>query len=237
MPTPTYTITCLRKELIAADVYDVWFDTPEGFSFRGGQFVLFDIPLIDTPEDIQPRAFSVASAPTEKDLRFAIKLLPGGRASRWVEEVLKEGDQIIMKGPFGFFLLDQSPRDVAFIATSTGIAPFRSQLLEALAAGDKRRMDIVYGVRSEEDLFWKEELESLSRKHPNVHLHIALSSPSPAWTGHRGRVQIVAPQVIQDLAACTLYVCGNPEMTKEVKQIALTEWGMMKEQLHVEGYI
>jgi ferredoxin-NADP reductase len=40
-----------------------------------------------------------------------------------------------------------------------------------------------------------------------------------------------------DFSGKSLYVCGNPDMTTDVKKLALTEWGMDKKDLHVEGYI
>jgi hypothetical protein len=34
-----------------------------------------------------------------------------------------------------------------------------------------------------------------------------------------------------------LYACGNPDMTKEVKALAIGPWSMAKEKVHIEGYI
>ena len=41
---------------------------------------------------------------------------------------MKEGDEISCQGPFGDFILRPPMRDTIFIATGTGIAPFRSML-------------------------------------------------------------------------------------------------------------
>lgn len=235
---PTYAVACTAKKLIAHEVYEVSFTKPEGFAFRGGQFVLFDVPHPDDPANIQTRAFSLASAPDEDTLLFVIKLVAGGRASRWIEEKVEEGAEVVMKGPFGNFTLDRAaPHDYLFIATSTGVAPFRSQILEAAGAGDARRMDLVFGVRAESDLFWMDEMRRIAETYPSVFLHVALSSPSESWKGHRGRVQTLVPQIIADFSQKSVYVCGNPDMTKEVKQLALAEWGIDRKSLHVEGYI
>ncbi len=238
MPVPTYTVTCTRKALIARDTYEVAFEKPAGFTFKGGQFALFKVPLLSNPNDIQTRAYSLASAPDEPELMFVIKLKKGGRASEWMEKVVEPGLRVELQGPFGLFLLKGDPtRELLFIATGAGIAPFRSQILEATARGDTRRMDIILGVRSEEDVFWKEELERLSQRTPNVFTHIALSQPGETWTGHKGRVQTLVPLVAPDLSSRTVYICGNPDMTKELKTLALEQWGVPKEHLHVEGFI
>jgi len=238
MAIPVHTITCTRKEKIARDVYDIRFTKPDGFSFKPGQFVLFDVPLVDDPSDFQTRAFSMASTPAESEFIIVAKMKEGGRASRWIEEIIGVGSVVTMKGPFGNFLLDPTTdKEFLFIATSTGVAPFRSQIKHALEAGDARRMDLVFGVRSEEDMFWKEEFEQLSRQYENFFAHPALSGPSPDWKGHVGRVQTLVPLIVKDFFRRNVYVCGSPDMTKEVKQLCLEQWGVQKQDLHVEGYI
>ena len=252
MPTPTYTALCTAKKTLARDIVEFRLQKPAGFTFKAGQFVLFSLPLIENPADIQTRAFSIASAPYEDDLLFVAKLLKGGRASRFIEERLEPGVAVSMQGPFGLFTLRQSfvsaqddkgahddiaRRDILMVATSTGVAPFRGQILEAIHAGFTGNIDLLFTVRSEADIFWKEELESIAARHPNVKLHISLTDGSDEWTDHRGRVQTVLPQIAKDLTQRQLYVCGNPAMVKELRTLALTEWGMAKEDVHGEGYI
>jgi NAD(P)H-flavin reductase len=238
MPIPTHTIVCTRNALIARDVYEFALTKPAGFIFKPGQFVLFEVALLDNPADVQTRAFSIASTPEEEELIFVAKLVRNGRASAWIEKKLMKGSEVKMKGPFGNFLLDEtSDRELLFIATSTGIAPFRSQILAALKANSERRIDLIYGVRSEEDVFWAKEFEDVQKNNPHFFLHITLSAPSSSWKGYSGRVQGVVPHIIKDFSRKTLYACGSPEMTKDIKNRAMTEWGMDKRNVHVEGYI
>ncbi|TSC99703.1 MAG: phenol hydroxylase [Candidatus Peregrinibacteria bacterium Greene1014_49] len=101
MPVPSFTTTCLGNRIIARDVYEFLLQKPEGFSYKAGQFVLFDVPLMENPADIQTRAFSIASAPQEKELLFVAKMKEGGRASRWIAEALNAGSSVRLQGPFG----------------------------------------------------------------------------------------------------------------------------------------
>ncbi len=239
MVVPTFSVTCTENIQLTHDVFQLTFTKPDGFVFQAGQFILFDVPHPDNKDDIQARAYSIASTPDEKDLLFVIRLLPNGRMSRWIVEKLRPGTSTLsLKGPFGNFLLtpDTDTR-LLFLCTSTGNAPFRSQILHALATGDRRRMDLIYGVRSEEDLFWRAEFERLQAEHDNFSLHLALTRPSDAWAGHRGRVQTIAPQVVTDFSRTHVYLCGSPAMTKEVKDLCLNAWGMEKKHVHAEGYM
>jgi NAD(P)H-flavin reductase len=238
MPTPSYTLTCLSKKLIAKDVYELKFSKPEGLIWKPGQYLLFDIPLIENPTDIQTRAFSIASTAEEPELLFVIRLLPGGRASRWVEEVAKEGTEVRVQGPFGRLIIDPTLQTrYIFAGTSTGVAPFRTHIVSLLQAQNPSRVDLVFGVRTEADIFWKEEFEALAQKHPALFLHITLSQPSPEWQGHTGRIQSVLEKLIKEATGVKLYACGNPQMTLEVKKLALEQWGLQKMDVHVEGYI
>ncbi len=238
MPVPSYQLVCTGNKKIAHDVYEFRFRRPGEFTFRAGQFVLFDVALADDPLNIQTRAFSIASTPVEDDLLFVAKLKEGGRASAWIESRLKEGDIVRTQGPFGNFLINKdNPKDLLFICTSTGIGPFRSQIIDALEAGFNKQIDLVFGVRHQNELFWKEEFQALAQKYENFNLHIALSGENPEWDGHKGRVQTLVTMIVDDFSKKNVYVCGSPEMTKEMKRLALEEWKIEKADLHVEGYI
>lgn len=242
MVTPSYSVTCTKKNLIAPGVYEFAFPKPEGFTFKAGQFVLFDVPLLANPSDIQPRAYSIASAPSDAELLFVIKLLPGGRMSTYVEKELQVGTTMTFKGPFGLFTLkEDDSANMMLACTGAGIAPFRSMVMEALAKGDARSIDLLFVVRNEEDFFWLDCFRDLAAKHPQFTLHLSLTQPKAGWQGLTGRVQQAIPQVSKvvqkNMSDILLYACGNPDMTKDVKALAIGPWGMPKERVHIEGYI
>lgn len=238
MPIPRHDIVCTEKKLIAKDTYQVRFTRPDDWNFKTGQFVLLDVPLLDKPEDIQTRAYSIGSEPDERDILLAVKLKQGGRSSTWFERIVAEGTHATMQGPFGNFTLPEtSHKPYLFLATGAGIAPFRAQIRELLRRDEQHAIDLVFGVRTEEELFWVPEFQDLAKAHERFSLHVTLTRAPDAWTGHRGRVQAVAPLVAPDLAERIVYACGNPDMTKEVKPLALENWGVPKQDLHIEGFI
>jgi len=236
MSIPSYIVTCTKKILIAPSVYELRFDKPDGFSFKAGQFVLFDVPLKDNPSDIQTRAYSLASSPEEKELVFVIKLKAGGRGSIWIEQEIDVGSTVRMQGPFGLFLLREADTSTVLVATGAGIAPFRSQakwLLEE--KHDTRPLTVLFGVREPRDFFWMQEFESLASRFPHFTFLPTLSGKDQSWMGLRGRVQThLAPLVREGIG---IYICGAPEMVKDVKETCLGALGLQKSQVHAEGYI
>lgn len=242
MPLITHAAVCTFKKPIARGVYEIRFTKPAGFAFRPGQFILLDVPLADRPEDVQPRSLSIASTSDEGDLLFVVKIVAGGRLGRWVTEALREGTAVSFKGPFGNFVLNgERGKRLLFMATGAGIAPFRPMALEAAAMYPDRRIDVVFGVWSEEDLFWAGTAPDDPRRMdfgPNAFVHVTLAAPQASWIGHRGFVQKVAPKIMKnDFVGVSLYACGNPVMIAEVKKLALSEWGIGKEDVHVDEYV
>jgi len=237
MPTPRHTITCTTKKLIAPNVYELKFTKPHVMTFQAGQFLLFDVPLVGNPTDLQPRAYSVASAPGEADLLFCIKLKEGGRASTWIVEQVEKGTEVSVQGPLGLFTVRENEHDLFFVATGAGVAPFRSQIKHALETGDRRPMHLVFGVRNEEDFFWIHELKELADQYANFSLHCTLSGPSEQWKGLKGRVQAVLPAILKEREKSSLYICGAPEMVNDVKKFSLEKLGVPKAHVHAEGYI
>lgn len=240
MVTRSYSIVCTKKLLIAPGVIELRFQKPDGFVFKAGQFILFDVPLKDNPADIQTRALSIASSPREAELLFVAKLKPGGRASTWISDMLAEGMTVRMQGPFGLFLLKppEQESELIFAATGAGIAPFRSQLLTALdESGDKRPMHLLFGVRSPEDFFWTDVFMTLASKHAHFCFHQVLSGNDGTWKGLKGRIQMHLPAVTGTLTKPGIYICGAPEMVKDVKETCLGALAIPKAQVHAEGYI
>lgn len=237
MPLISYTIVCTHKKLVAPGVYELKFTKPAGFTHKPGQFVLFDTPLVSNTADIQPRAYSLASIAEEPELLFVVKTKKNGRFSNWLEQRIDVGVEMGMKGPFGLFLLKDSANTVMFAATGAGLAPFRAQILAALKKNDPRKFHLFFGVRDEKDLFWTDEISSWQKEFPNFKLHLCLSGENPMWTGNKGRIQAFMPDVIADHLKTDLYICGAPEMVKDIKTLALEGWKFPKANVHAEGYI
>lgn len=238
MPTPSFTIECIRKDLIAEGIYEVEFTKPEGLNFSEGQFLLIDVPLLDNAEDIQPRAYSIASSPDDDTILLVIKLVEGGRASTWVKDQVNIGTTTRVQCPFGKFILDpDTQKDYVMMCTSTGIAPFRSQLRTILPKGDTRKIDLFFGLLNEQEIFWEEELKELAGQYPNFTYHISVGDQASNFDGFKGYVQQHAAEMITDFSNKQIYICGAPIMAKAVKEEAINSWGVSKEDVHMEGFI
>jgi NAD(P)H-flavin reductase len=192
---------------------------PPQIEFKAGQFISFEVvkegikfPLV--------RPYSIASPPSRREtVTLLLNLIPGGPGSTFLFG-LKEGDEARFTGPAGsFYLRDDPARDLLFVATGTGIAPFFSMLLTLFERGAPRPITLFWGLRSQRDLYYQEELAALARAHPNFSFLTTLSRPEDGWTGARGRVTRLVEERIAAVANLDVYLCGNSGMIKEVTGI------------------
>lgn len=186
------------------------------------------------------RAMSIASPPSDKThILMCHDVSPGGPGSQWTIHH-NVGDAATFMAPLGIFILDRgSRRKKVFVATGTGIAPFRSMLLYHLADGMTDEVIVYWGLRFEEDVYWAREFEELCAKHRNVHFILTLSKPTDAWqesaSRRRGRVTDHVIQEEQNLPDSDFYLCGNQAMIKDMEEQLLSH-GVPKEQIFRELY-
>lgn len=219
-------ITLKSKRFIARDILELEFFKPAGFNFLAGQFVQFKIPENNS---FVLRSFSICSSPAEDALLFCTKVLPGGVASALFCS-LAEGETIEISPATGQFVCrpEHAPRKI-FIAAGTGLAPIRGMIADRFGSPDS--LHLLFGVRSEPDIFWDEEFKALQAQFPNFYYQLTLSRPSDTWAGARGRVSAHLPALINP--AAEYYICGSLEMVKDVRQILL-EHKIGSSQIHFE---
>jgi len=207
---------------------------PQTASFKPGQYIQFQIP--ETPEY---RAYSIASVPAEKDtIKLVVRLIPGGVCSTYIHKTLKEGDEATFTGPFGeFYLREDSPKDIVCVAGGCGMAPFRSIIFHLIKAGTSRNIGFYFGAKSKRDLYYIEEYDELSKKHPNFKSVVALSEPSKKdnWTGEVGFIHQIVDKYVNHGDNVEAYLCGPPIMIDAVVSV-LESKGVKKEDIFFDKF-
>jgi ferredoxin-NADP reductase len=206
------------------------------FGFVAGQWMSFNTTKPDGEE--MTRAYSIASPPGN-DNRFALCLnrVQDGFMSNFLCN-MKAGDEISCSGPFGDFILRPPMRDTVFIATGTGIAPFRSMLHWLLAEESRhqgKQLSLVFGNRTEKDIYYHDEFLRLAAKHPNFHYQPTLSRGDATWTGLRGYVQEHVPAIARGCADMHAYICGLDKMVKANREL-LKSLGWDRKSILYEKY-
>lgn len=211
------------------------FETVNGsqFEFRPGQYISLDFMVSG---ERLTRAYSVASSP-HHDNRFdlCLNIVLGGHVSPSIFD-LKPGDRIAFRGPFGQFVLREPPEPVtAFIATGTGIAPLRSMVQYLFQKPYRSEAWLIFGVREEADILYRDEFEQLAREHSNFRFIPTLSRPGAGWKGHTGYVQNQVARYLGGKQGFHAYVCGLKKMVNDVRR-QLRAMGYSARALSCEKY-
>jgi NAD(P)H-flavin reductase len=205
---------------------------PSTLEFQPGQFMILNVPK---GGEVVKRAYSIASPPHETGiLEFCIQHLEGGAASAYLWQ-LKEGDKVSLSGPHGRFLLKEPfDYDPVFIATGTGVAPFRAMIKHLLHRGVPRGMWLLFGCRYEHAILYHSEFRSLAALRHNLH-YVPIVSRPKAWDGAVGHVQDLFKKYVTDYSNRDIYVCGWLEVVKAIC-MDLEALGVPKEKLHYEEW-
>lgn len=202
-----------KIERLADDVIRLYIKLPEGerLQFLAGQYL--DIIVNDKDR----RAFSIANAPHDDDfIELHIRRVDNGGFSHFVFEQLQEKALIRFEAPLGtFFLREDSPQPMIFMAGGTGFAPIKGIIEHAFAEGIDRPMHLYWGVRKQCDLYMHELPAKWAREHQNFSYTPVLSSADEAWQGRKGPVHHAILQDYQDLSGHDIYASGPPIMVND----------------------
>lgn len=217
--------------------------------FRPGQHLTFKFQI---PGQSKPvvRCYSLSDAPNKNYYRISVKKalappkqpeLPTGKASSYINDVLRPGDRIEVKSPSGHFFLDEEANcPVVLLAGGIGITPMVSMTNKLLHAGTSRPIAMFYGARFGSDQAFKEHLQQLSKTHDNFNMISCYSNPLPEDV--QGKDYQVEGFVSIDLLKqalpgknCHFYLCGPPPFMEALYD-GLMEWGVPESNVNFEAF-
>jgi len=225
----------------------------QSFDFQPGQFVTLDLPIHEKPNK-RIRSYSIASWPDGTNIiELVIVLLEGGAGTTYLFNECKEGSELTLRGPQGIFTLPAPiEKDLFFICTGTGIAPFRAMSHHILNHNiAHRNIYLIFGCRQFGDCLYRKELTELGEKIPGFHYIPTFSreTPDPAnpllRTGYVHAIYeeicrqystpAAEPGATAGLSPASFFLCGWKNMIDEAKQ-RIQALGYDRKSIHQELY-
>jgi ferredoxin-NADP reductase/DMSO/TMAO reductase YedYZ heme-binding membrane subunit len=207
------------------------------FDFLPGQFL--SLTLVIDAQKVR-RSYTIASAPTRIGYcELTVKREPRGLSSRHLHDAVKVGDMLEVRAPAGRFTFTGTEADsVVLVAGGVGITPLMAQIRYLTDLSWPGDIYLVFSVKTERDIIFRDELDALRRRHPNLHVTITLTRDNrSAWTGERGRITpALLTRVVPQIAARRVFICGPTEMTDPTRQM-LRDLGLPDEAIRVESFI
>jgi glycine betaine catabolism B len=234
----------------ALRVAKIFQETPEVRTFRlvmpSGSKLPFDyLPgqyLIVRPEidgRNVGRCYTIASSPTRPGYcELTIKREERGLVSRYMHDMLREGAVLHISAPAGRFTFTGAEAErIVMIAGGVGITPLMAKIRYLTDLAWPGTIELIYSVKTEQDIIFRDELESLQKRFANFRLTVTLTRDiSPTRRGERGRITpALLTRVVAHLPGSRVHLCGPTEMTDPVITM-LRDLGVATEQIKVESF-
>ncbi|MET0285376.1 MAG: FAD-binding oxidoreductase, partial [Polyangiales bacterium] len=217
---------------LSPSVRSLALELPAEFTFAAGQWLHLHVPT--EQGTLEKRAYSIASGPTERPVELAVTHVVQGVVSPRLY-ALEAGAALRVDGPHGFFTRDDPAAPALFVGTGTGLSPLRSMLSELLQDPAHPPVTLLFGVRTQADILWREQLEQWTRD-PKFQLEVTLSRPDAGWTGRTGYVQTHVAELARSLGEPHVFICGLSPMVSAVRTLCKQELGYDRKRIHSERY-
>lgn len=244
MPKPKLWSGELRVAQITKETPDVRtfrFVLPNGgllpFQHQAGQYLVLSLQIEGKKVN---RTYTISSPPTRSDYcEITVKREENGYVSRYLHEMIHEGDIIHVSAPAGRFVFDGTQANsIVLIAGGVGITPLMAILRDLTDRKWKGDIFFIYSAKSRSDIIFQKELDDLRTRFANVRLHVTLSRAEDAdWTGHKGRV--TGPflgMCVPNLKDHPVYICGPQAMMTPTIQL-LRDLGVPADNIKSEEFI
>ena len=237
--SPRLKLMLKSKTEVANRIYDFEFECSPHPRFLAGQYL--EWTLAHSPSDARGnrRYFTIASAPTDSNLKLGVRVHPQGSSFKRALLALPEGGVIYAAQVNGDFVLPQDPNTkLVFIAGGIGITPFRSMVQEMINTRQARDIVLIYTTASSKDFAYGEVFEQA--KALGLHTELVVTdlevANSEGWQGNIGRLTPeMLTRLIPDLAARHYYLSGPDAMVKGYTRL-LRELRISKKRIHTDYF-
>lgn len=194
------TVTAIKRETPRVKSFRI--ALPMWMEHLPGQH--YDVRLTAPDGYVAQRSYSIASSPLDVgEIELTIDRLEDGEVSPYFHDILVEGDQIEVRGPFTSYFVWRGEHPVMLVGGGSGVVPLMAMLRHRRRTMPELPMRLLYSVRSAEDLIYADELGEDA-------VLTFTRDPPAGWSGHRGRLdeELIA-QSAGSLTSGIAYVCGT----------------------------
>jgi ring-1,2-phenylacetyl-CoA epoxidase subunit PaaE len=214
----------------------------EDFKFRQGQHLTLKADI--NGEDVR-RSYSLCSSPVENKWQVAVKQIPGGKFSTFINEEVKSGDTLEVMAPSGTFgveVKENASKNYLFFAAGSGITPVLSMIKTHLAKEDNSTCKLFYVNKTAKSIIFKEELEQLRNTYfGRLEIYYFLTKERRDVELFNGRfdhdkMKVLCNTFIDIPDTSEVFLCGSEKMVNYVSEY-LVNAGLPKELVHFELFV
>jgi ferredoxin-NADP reductase len=215
------TVTEIKRE--TPSVKSFRFAVPMWMPHLPGQH--YDIRLTDPDGYHAQRSYSVSSSPLDEgQIELTIDLLDDGEVSPYFHEVVQEGDQVELRGPFTSYFVWRGEAPVLLVGGGSGVVPLMAMLRHRATNASAVDARLLVSARSPEDVFYRAELESLAAG-AGLTVHHTFTRQAPAgWSGFCRRVdaEMLCAVGPAPTRRPRIFVCGPTAFVERAADLLIT---------------
>ncbi len=214
------------------DVTSYRFPRPSELTYKPGQY--FMITIKQENKELTHH-FSFSSSPTEKEhIEFTKKFTD--HEYSLALKAAKVSDWALIDAPYGQFTFEGEYPKIALLAGGIGITPFVSICKNATDKQLDAKITLFYGCRTEGDIAFREEFESMQNENKNLKMVCIINQPSNEWKGEIGIITgDMIKKTLPDYKETIFFTCGPPPMVKAMENI-IESLGLPNTQLKKEYF-
>ncbi|WP_299083143.1 fatty acid desaturase [uncultured Paraglaciecola sp.] len=237
---------------LTRDAVKVSFALPKGerLDYKAGQYITVSKWL---GNEQQTRCYSLCATPNKGVLEVGVRHTPNGLVSGFINQDLKVGDELIVKGPFGDFVYPcvshLQTKNLVLIAGGSGITPVLSILETALAENtlNKKHIHLLYACRNLPSIMFYDTIQSLAAAHKAKLTVDYILEDNPHNIDVTGRLDQATLESLLPLltdktdnysakSTTEFYICG-PEGMKNSVVSSLEVNNVPPSHIHIEEFI
>ena len=218
------TVKRVRRE--TPRVKSFLFDVPMWMPHLPGQH--YDVRLTAPDGYRAQRSYSIASSPVDEgQVELTIDLLEDGEVSPYFHEVVQEGDQVELRGPFTSYFVWRGQSPALLVGGGSGVVPLIGMLRHKRRTMPELDMRLVYSVRYPDDVIYADEIGD------DAVLTYTREAPD-GWTGPTGHIEL---ELLREPAAGAriAFVCGSTGFVETASGLLL-DLGMEPMAIRTERF-
>lgn len=212
---------------------DFAINTP--LNFKAGQYITVS-KWIDGQQ--HTRCYSICSAANSNQLSITVKQIDHGMMSQYLNQQLRQGDELIIKGPFGdfYYQMPQSQQPLVLIAAGSGITPMLSILKTAIATAPDQPIELICFNRELRTTLYYQELHDLTEQYRQFKVKHYWSKTSVQSSAQRATAKQFEQLIpIENTASSHYYICGPQSLTEQLIDY-LHQHRIDDRQIHTEQF-
>lgn len=230
-PKHRFILSLKEKKQVSYSVCDFIFTKSKEMKFQAGQYMEWTLGHDNQDNRGIRRYFTIASSPTEKDIRIGVKFYPKPSSYKKALDLFKGGETIIASQLAGDFILpEDKQKKLVFLAGGIGVTPFRSMIKYLLDKEEKRDIIMYYANKSFADVAYEDVFSAAKEnlKIKTVHVLDSEEGVPNGFNFEKGPITVdMIKKEVPDYKDRIFYISGPKSMVDAFKK-ALKELGVSR---------